>query len=78
MQSYTPINCEVYDGFELACIRNVIHEIVWRDDAGHIHREKLRFLTIDNGGHEENLIAESRTGEKHRIRLDRIESRLSY
>ncbi|MEH6576046.1 MAG: Rho-binding antiterminator [Amphritea sp.] len=78
MESYTPINCEVHDGFELACIRNTIHEIVWRDDAGQIHQEKLRFLTIDNSGHEENLIAENQSGEKYRIRLDRIESQLSY
>ncbi len=78
MESYTPINCEVHDGFELACMRRAIHEVLWRDGEGRVHREKLRFLNLDNSQHEEHLIAENRHGERLRIRLDQIQSRLPY
>lgn len=74
MSEYKPIQCELHDGYELACMRKLIAEVIWRDDSGHIHREKLRYLDIEILRGEEFLIADNREGQQRRLRLDRIES----
>ncbi len=75
--SYKPISCEVHDGYELACMRRAIHELIWLDEEGS-HRKKLRFLVLDYSGGQEYLVAEEQSGETLRIRLDRITSTLPY
>ena len=77
MKEYSHINCEVHDGYELACMRNAIHEVSWQQD-GKPHTEQLRFLDLDCSNKEEHLIAENREGKKFRIRLDMITSTLPY
>lgn len=77
MQNYKHINCEMHDGYELACMRKAIHEVTWQDDD-QSRTEKLRFLDLDYGNKEEHLIAENQAGEKFRIRLDMITSSLPY
>lgn len=75
--SYTPINCEVHDGYELACMRHSSHDVVWVIE-GEVHRARLRFLDliIDNGA--EYLLGEDTQGDTLRIRLDQITSSLPY
>ena len=74
MSEYKPIQCELHDSYELACMRKLIEEVMWRDDSGHINREKLRYMNIEIHKGEEFLIAENREGQPRRIRLDHIES----
>ncbi|WP_432471703.1 Rho-binding antiterminator [Amphritea sp. HPY] len=74
MDSYKPINCEVHDDYELACLRRAIYQVIWRDPQGRIHKQKLRFLDLEISNSEEFLVAENRAGKRFRIRLDYIQS----
>lgn len=77
MKDYQPIQCELHDGYELACMRRAVHQVSWQDDQG-AHQEALRFLDIEISSSVEYLLAENQQGEARRIRLDLIESRLPY
>lgn len=77
MKPYRPINCEVHDGYELACMRCDILTVTWHE-ANVEQTETLKFIDLDNSHREEHLIAENRQGEKFRIRLDMISSTLPY
>lgn len=77
MENYNPINCEVHDGFELACMRHAVHELCWQSEQGP-RCEKLRFMDLEYTAEGEFLLAENRNGEKFRIRLDMITSKLPY
>lgn len=74
--AYRPINCEVHDGYELACMRRAVHEVCWQD--GSEHKALLRFLDLECAQGKEYLIAENQAGERFRIRLDQITSTLPY
>lgn len=74
MAGYKPIQCELHDSFELACLRQLIDQVIWRDDSGQLHRDTLCFLDTAIGNGEEFLIAANQNGKQFRIRLDRIES----
>ena len=75
--SYQPINCEIHDGYELACMRRAIHTFEWQEDGSN-QSETLRFLDLEYTGGQEFLLAENQSGEKFRIRLDRITTKLPY
>ncbi|MGI1669071.1 MAG: hypothetical protein K6L74_01965 [Neptuniibacter sp.] len=75
--SYQPINCEMHDGYELACMRRVVHTLTWQEGESS-RSETLRFLDLDYTGGQEFLIAENQSGDKFRIRLDRITTKLPY
>jgi len=75
--SYQPINCEIHDGYELACMRRAVHTLTWQEDESS-QKETLRFLDLEYTGGQEFLIAENQSGEKLRIRLDRITTKLPY
>jgi Rho-binding antiterminator len=75
--SYQPINCEIHDGYELACIRRAVHTLTWQEGENS-QKETLRFLDLEYTGGQEFLIAENQSGEKLRIRLDRITTKLPY
>lgn len=75
--SYKPINCEVHDGYELACMRHAVHEVCWHDGT-EAFQERLRFLDLECAQGQEYLIAENQTGARYRIRLDQISSSLPY
>lgn len=77
MKDYKNINCEVHDGYELACMRKAIHEVTWQE-GDQSQTAKLRFLDLEYSNKEEHLIAENQAGEKFRIRLDMITSSLPY
>ncbi len=77
MDNYKPINCEIHDGYELACMRRAIHQVTWQEDDREFS-ERLRFLDLEYRAGEEYLIADNQEGEKFRIRLDMITSSLPY
>jgi len=77
MKPYTPINCEVHDGLELACMRRAIHPVSWQEN-GQSHNEMLQFIDLAIENHEEFLLAENQQGQHFRIRLDMITSSLPY
>lgn len=74
---YQPINCNIHDGYELACIRGAIHEITWSDN-GQTLTAKLRFLDLEYSKDGEYLIAENTHRDTLKIRLDSISSTLPY
>ena len=86
-KKYEPMNCEIHDGYELACIRKSIHEVTWLEE-GQIVSAKLRFLDIECTKGAEYLIADSLITENiaveknqhktFKIRLDMITSTLPY
>lgn len=75
--SYQPINCEIHDGYELACMRKAIHSVSWCEDDK-TFTETLRFLDLEYTQGQEFLIAENKSGTQFRIRLDTITSQLPY
>ncbi len=77
MKDYQPIQCELHDGYELACMRRAEHAVSWQDAAGQ-HSETLQFMDIEISNGEEHLIAVTANGEQRRIRLDMITSTLPY
>lgn len=74
---YQPINCNIHDGYELACIRRAIHEITWSDNDQTL-TAKLRFLDLEYSKDGEYLIAENTHRDTLKIRLDSISSTLPY
>ena len=74
MSKYIPIQCALHDSYELACMHNLIDQVIWRDDDGHLRRQKLRFVTIVIKNSEEFLVATDQDANQLRIRLDHIES----
>ena len=91
-KKYKPMNCEIHDGYELACIRKATHEVTWLEE-GQTISAKLRFLDIECTKGAEYLIAEpfktdnlitkplisERAQHKAvKIRLDMITSTLPY
>jgi len=74
---YQAISCEIHDGYELACIRRAVHKLSW-SDGEHCYTELLRCLDLDCSDGQEFLLAENQSGEKFRIRLDKITSQLPY
>ncbi|WP_286237220.1 Rho-binding antiterminator [Neptuniibacter halophilus] len=74
---YQPINCEIHDGFELACMRHAVHLVIWQDGEQQ-YQQKLRFLDLEYRADGEYLIAEDSEGTAYRIRLDQISSQLPY
>ncbi|MDO6562997.1 Rho-binding antiterminator [Amphritea sp. 1_MG-2023] len=75
MTDYKPIQCDLHDGFELACMRRLVDQVIWQDNNGQLQRDKLRFINIDIRNGEECLIAADHNGQQLRIRLDRIQSK---
>ncbi len=75
--TYQPINCEVHDGYELACMRRAVHGVTWIDGEDTV-TELLRFLDLKYAEGNEFLIAETQSGERRSIRLDKITSNLPY
>lgn len=76
-QAYQPINCEIHDSYELACMRNAIHLVEWKEDDT-AFSQRLRFLDLEYTPEGEFLIAEDHEGNNYRVRLDSISSRLPY
>ncbi len=74
MEKYIPIQCEVHDLYEIACMHRSTGKVVWRDDQDAQQSALLRYLDIKISDHQEYLIAEDDQGMRLEIRLDRIDS----
>lgn len=75
MTNYKPIQCELYDRFEIACMHGLTGEVIWQDKNGQRQQDQLRFMTIDIRDGEECLIAAAHNGKQLCIRFDRIQSK---
>ncbi|MEE8119645.1 MAG: transcriptional antiterminator, Rof [Gammaproteobacteria bacterium] len=72
MSDYTPIECELYERFELAIMRGERLLLCWRDPDGLSHLEPImpRDLRTEKG--KEFLLAERDGGLTCQLRLDAI------
>ncbi len=69
---YSPIDCDVYERYELAIMHRETLFIRWRDDGGLTHLEHLVPLDLRAQSGEEFLHAKTAAGDARVIRLDRI------
>jgi Rho-binding antiterminator len=73
MSEYTPIDCELYNQYELAILHHRRLRVSWRDirDETHIAMLTPRDLQTREGA--EFLIAEDQDGKSLELRLDWIQ-----
>jgi len=69
---YIPIDCDVYERYELAIMHRQTLFIRWRDAGGMTHLEHLRPTDLRARGGEEFLHTQTATGEERVLRLDSI------
>jgi Rho-binding antiterminator len=70
---YQPIPCALYSEYELAIIRHQSLRVSWTDSSGATRVETLRPRNLRTRNHQEFMIARKLTGERHVLRLDRIQ-----
>ncbi|MCU7843441.1 MAG: transcriptional antiterminator, Rof [Candidatus Thiodiazotropha sp. (ex Monitilora ramsayi)] len=71
---YRPIACGLHETYQLAVIRQMEIDLVWRTDGGQRLEARVRADDVFTESQAEYLRVATRTGEKHVIRLDNIES----
>jgi len=71
-ESYIPIACAQYDGYEIAIMHKKHLRIKWSDDSGEQHTENILPKDIRVKDKQEFLIAEVVDGEAICVRLDKI------
>lgn len=69
---YNPIDCDLYERYELAIMHRETLFIRWRDAGGLTHLEQLQPLDLKALEGEEFLHARTRNGEARVLRLDQI------
>lgn len=69
---YKPIDCGLYERYELAIMHGETLLIRWRDANGLNHLERLRPVDLRASQGEEFLHALTESGEKRVLRLDCI------
>ncbi len=72
MSDYKPINCSEYGRYEAAILRRQKLMLSWRDDGNIARMERVRPRDLETKKGEEFLLADTDTGERLRLRLDRI------
>jgi transcriptional antiterminator Rof (Rho-off) len=72
MSDYLPISCANYDQFEIAILHGQNMRITWRDDQALVHVEVLRPCDLQTRAGEEFLLADTLSGQRIELRLDRI------
>ena len=72
MTDYRPIACALHDRYEIAVMHRTRLTLCWRGPDGLIHLENLLPQDLETLNGEEFLVASNRTGERLRLRLDRI------
>jgi Rho-binding antiterminator len=70
---YRPIACERHSEYELAIVQRRRGRLVWAENNVTYNQAVLP-LDLETVNHEEFLICRLETGERRRIRLDRIHS----
>lgn len=71
---YNPISCAAHDGYEIAIMHRQKLLIEWLEADQSTHTEILIAKDLETRDSEEFLLAESKNGTRHRIRLDRIKN----
>ncbi|HEX7030835.1 MAG TPA: transcriptional antiterminator, Rof [Gammaproteobacteria bacterium] len=69
---YTPIDCDLYERYELAIMHRETLFIRWRDAGGMTHLETLLPFDLRARDGEEFLYTRTAAGEERVLRLDRI------
>lgn len=69
---YTPIDCDVYERFELAVMHRESLFIRWRDSDGVTHMEWLQPFDLRARAGEEFLHSRTPAGDERVLRLDCI------
>lgn len=69
---YIPIDCDLYERYELAIMHRETLFIRWRDAAGLTHLEHLVPTDLRAQGGEEFLHARTLAGDSRVLRLDAI------
>lgn len=72
MSDYRPVDCSVYDRYELAIMRRRRLMLGWRDEAGFARLDRVAPLDLRTRDGEEFLIFLNSVGEEQTVRLDRI------
>ena len=71
---YRPIACGLHETYQLAVIRKMEIDLVWSTDESERFEACVRADDVFTESQAEYLKVTTRTGEKHVIRLDNIES----
>jgi Rho-binding antiterminator len=72
MSDYRPIDCSVYDQYELAIMRRRRLMLGWRDEAGLTRLDRVSPVDLRTRDGEEFLVFVNSAGEELAVRLDRI------
>jgi len=72
MADYQPVDCAIYDGYELAIMRRRQLRLSWRDAAGVVHLALVRPMDLETREGQEFLVFVDGARVSHRIRLDQI------
>lgn len=72
MSDYKPIDCELYERYELAIMHREMLLVCWRDTDGLAHLEKLKPIDLRVSDGIEFLYALTESGGERALRLDSI------
>lgn len=72
MSDYQPIDCALYERYEIAILHRHPLRVRWRDAGGLVHLETLEPKDLETRDGEEFLLARSPDGTPRRLRLDAI------
>jgi len=67
---YTPIDCAIYDNYEIAIMQKKKLKLKWLSDDGQVFNEKLKPIKLEIKNKAEYLILDSEIISE--IRLDKI------
>lgn len=72
MSDYTPIDCGLYSGYELAILRRRRLRLSWRVAGGLTRIDTVTPIDLETRRGEEFLVIEQSDGHRVDVRLDRI------
>jgi transcriptional antiterminator Rof (Rho-off) len=72
MSDYIPIDCTLYNRYELAIMHRQKLRLTWCDPKGNWHLETVLPLNLQTRHHAEYLQLRTMTGAELEIRLDQI------
>ncbi|MCW9058848.1 MAG: transcriptional antiterminator, Rof [Gammaproteobacteria bacterium] len=73
MSEYTPIDCELYNQYELAILHHRRLRVCWRDTRDETHIAMLTPRDLQTREGAEFMIAEDQDGQSLELRLDWIQ-----
>ena len=72
MSDYKPIDCGLYDRYEIAIMHRQRLLLSWRDAQSMAHLEVVQPRSLETSRGAEYLLAEAKDGRRLRLRLDHI------